>query len=99
MSRNAYEAFVDALLEAEKTEFRKFNCNSDGCLPIEAMAERGRETLRHGPMKPFGLTNAHAPTVKPYAAVRLRQDNALGTLSLQAGKTAASALDAGTLFR
>ena len=44
------------------------------------MAERGRETLRHGPMKPVGLTNAHAPTVKPYAVVQLRQDNALGTL-------------------
>jgi len=71
----------------------------DGCPPIEAMAERGRETLRYGPMKPFGLTNAHAPTVKPYAVVQLRQDNALGTLSLQAGKTAASALNAGTPFR
>jgi methylenetetrahydrofolate--tRNA-(uracil-5-)-methyltransferase len=52
----------------------------DGCLPIEIMAERGRETLRHGPMKPFGLTNAHAPQAKPYAVVQLRQDNRLGTL-------------------
>src|SRR5262249_10377017 len=52
----------------------------DGCLPIEVMAERGRETLRHGPMKPFGLTNPHAPDVKPYAIVQLRQDNKLGTL-------------------
>ncbi len=52
----------------------------DGCLPIEVMAERGRETLRHGPMKPFGLTNPHAPAVKPYAVVQLRQDNKLGTL-------------------
>jgi methylenetetrahydrofolate--tRNA-(uracil-5-)-methyltransferase len=52
----------------------------DGCLPIEVMAERGRETLRHGPMKPFGLTNPHAPDVKPYAVVQLRQDNRLGTL-------------------
>jgi methylenetetrahydrofolate--tRNA-(uracil-5-)-methyltransferase len=52
----------------------------DGCLPIEVMAERGRETLRHGPMKPVGLTNAHDPKVKPYAVVQLRQDNALGTL-------------------
>ena len=52
----------------------------DGCLPIEVMAERGRETLRHGPMKPFGLTNAHRPTEKAYAVVQLRQDNALGTL-------------------
>ncbi|MGD0023671.1 MAG: methylenetetrahydrofolate--tRNA-(uracil(54)-C(5))-methyltransferase (FADH(2)-oxidizing) TrmFO, partial [Xanthobacteraceae bacterium] len=52
----------------------------DGCLPIEVMAERGRETLRHGPMKPFGLTNAHRPAEKPYAVVQLRQDNKLGTL-------------------
>ncbi|MGK4455611.1 FAD-dependent oxidoreductase, partial [Klebsiella pneumoniae] len=48
--------------------------------PIEVMAERGRETLRHGPMKPVGLTNPRAPEVKPYAVVQLRQDNALGTL-------------------
>jgi methylenetetrahydrofolate--tRNA-(uracil-5-)-methyltransferase len=52
----------------------------DGCLPIEVMAERGRETLRHGPMKPVGLTNAHKPDEKAYAVVQLRQDNALGTL-------------------
>src|SRR5690606_27775502 len=52
----------------------------DGCLPIEVMAERGPETLRHGPMKPMGLTNPHRPDVKPYAVVQLRQDNALGTL-------------------
>jgi methylenetetrahydrofolate--tRNA-(uracil-5-)-methyltransferase len=82
MSREQYEAFVDALLAAEKTEFREFEGTPyfDGCLPIEVMAERGRETLRHGPMKPVGLTNAHAPTVKAYAVVQLRQDNALGTL-------------------
>ena len=82
MSRDQYDAFVDALLAAEKTEFREFEGTPyfDGCLPIEVMAERGRETLRHGPMKPVGLTNAHAPTVKPYAVVQLRQDNALGTL-------------------
>ncbi len=52
----------------------------DGCLPVEIMAERGAETLRHGPMKPFGLTNPHNPTVKAYAIVQLRQDNKLGTL-------------------
>ncbi len=82
MSRDQYEAFIDALLQAEKTEFREFEGTPyfDGCLPIEVMAERGRETLRHGPMKPFGLTNAHDPKVKPYAVVQLRQDNALGTL-------------------
>ena len=82
MSRESYEAFLDALLAADKTEFREFEGTPyfDGCLPIEVMAERGRETLRHGPMKPVGLTNAHNPGVKPYAVVQLRQDNALGTL-------------------
>ncbi len=82
MSRDEYGAFVDALLAAEKMEFREFEGTPyfDGCLPIEVMAARGRETLRHGPMKPFGLTNAHNPKVKPYAIVQLRQDNALGTL-------------------
>ncbi len=82
MSREQYDAFVDALLAAEKTEFREFEGTPyfDGCLPIEVMAERGRETLRYGPMKPVGLTNAHNPTVKAYAVVQLRQDNALGTL-------------------
>ena len=49
------------------------------------MAERGGETLRHGPMKPVGLTNPHAPDVKPYAVVQLRQDNALGTLCNMVG--------------
>jgi methylenetetrahydrofolate--tRNA-(uracil-5-)-methyltransferase len=82
MNCDQYGAFVDAVLAAEKTEFRDFEGTPyfEGCLPIEVMAERGRETLRHGPMKPFGLTNAHAPNVKPYAVVQLRQDNALGTL-------------------
>jgi methylenetetrahydrofolate--tRNA-(uracil-5-)-methyltransferase len=82
MNRDEYDAFVDALLASEKTEFREFEGTPyfDGCLPIEVMAERGRETLRHGPMKPVGLTNAHHPAVKPHAVVQLRQDNALGTL-------------------
>ncbi|MCC0027097.1 MAG: methylenetetrahydrofolate--tRNA-(uracil(54)-C(5))-methyltransferase (FADH(2)-oxidizing) TrmFO [Zhengella sp.] len=77
-----YHAFIDALLAGEKTEFREWEGVPyfDGCLPIEVMAERGRETLRHGPMKPMGLTNRHYPDVKPYAVVQLRQDNALGTL-------------------
>jgi methylenetetrahydrofolate--tRNA-(uracil-5-)-methyltransferase len=82
MDRAQYEAFIDALLAADKTEFREGETAEyfDGCLPIEVMAERGRETLRHGPMKPVGLTNPHAPEVKPYAVVQLRRDNALGTL-------------------
>lgn len=82
MTRDQYEAFIDALLAAEKTEFHEGETAGyfDGCLPIEVMAERGRETLRHGPMKPVGLTNPHAPDDKPYAVVQLRRDNALGTL-------------------
>jgi methylenetetrahydrofolate--tRNA-(uracil-5-)-methyltransferase len=82
MTRDQYEAFIDALLAADKTEFHEGETAGyfDGCLPIEVMAERGRETLRFGPMKPVGLTNAHRPDVKPYAVVQLRRDNALGTL-------------------
>jgi methylenetetrahydrofolate--tRNA-(uracil-5-)-methyltransferase len=82
MTRDQYEAFIDALLAADKTEFHEGETASyfDGCLPIEVMAERGRETLRHGPMKPVGLTNAHKPDEKAYAVVQLRRDNKLGTL-------------------
>jgi methylenetetrahydrofolate--tRNA-(uracil-5-)-methyltransferase len=83
LARADYDNFVDALLAAEKTSFREFELATpyfDGCLPIEVMAERGRETLRHGPMKPFGLTNPRCPDVKAYAVVQLRQDNRLGTL-------------------
>ena len=83
MDREQYEAFIDALLAGEKTDFKDWEANTpyfDGCLPIEVMAARGRETLRHGPMKPVGLTNPHNPTVKAHAIVQLRQDNKLGTL-------------------
>jgi methylenetetrahydrofolate--tRNA-(uracil-5-)-methyltransferase len=83
LDKQQYEAFINALIMGEKTDFKEFETNTpyfDGCLPIEVMADRGPETLRHGPMKPMGLTNAHNPTVKAYAVVQLRQDNALGTL-------------------
>jgi methylenetetrahydrofolate--tRNA-(uracil-5-)-methyltransferase len=82
MDKDQYEAFIDALLASDKTEFKEWEGTPyfDGCLPIEVMAERGRETLRHGPMKPVGLTNPHQPDIKAYAIVQLRQDNALGTL-------------------
>jgi len=82
MDKAQYDAFIDALLAAEKTEFHEGETAGyfDGCLPIEVMAERGRETLRFGPMKPVGLTNPHRPDVKPYAVVQLRRDNKLGTL-------------------
>jgi methylenetetrahydrofolate--tRNA-(uracil-5-)-methyltransferase len=83
MTRAQYEAFVAALVAGDKVSFHDWEATTpyfDGCLPIEVMAERGPETLRHGPMKPFGLTNPHDPERKPYAVVQLRQDNRLGTL-------------------
>lgn len=82
MDKAQYDAFVQALIDGDKTEFKQWEGTPyfDGCLPVEVMAERGVETLRHGPMKPMGLTNPHDPTVKAYAVVQLRQDNALGTL-------------------
>ncbi len=82
MTQEQYTAFVEALIAGDTVGFKEWEGTPyfDGCLPIEVMAERGPETLRHGPMKPMGLTNAHNPTVKAYAVVQLRQDNALGTL-------------------
>src|SRR6476661_7791331 len=82
MDKAQYEAFIDALLAGPKSEFKEWENVPyfDGCLPIEVMAERGRETLRYGPMKPVGLTNPHDPQTKAYAIVQLRPDNRLGTL-------------------
>ncbi|MFN3869280.1 MAG: methylenetetrahydrofolate--tRNA-(uracil(54)-C(5))-methyltransferase (FADH(2)-oxidizing) TrmFO, partial [Hyphomicrobiaceae bacterium] len=83
MTKDQYEAFVDALLGGDKTEFKEWEANTpyfDGCLPVEVMAERGRETLRFGPLKPVGLADPRKPGERPYAVVQLRQDNALGTL-------------------
>jgi methylenetetrahydrofolate--tRNA-(uracil-5-)-methyltransferase len=83
LDKAQYDAFIDALLAGEKTAFKDWEASTpyfEGCLPIEVMAERGRETLAHGPMKPVGLSNPHRPDMRPYAVVQLRQDNALGTL-------------------
>jgi methylenetetrahydrofolate--tRNA-(uracil-5-)-methyltransferase len=82
MDREQYDRFVSALVAGEKIGFKQWEGTPyfDGCLPIEVMAERGPETLRHGPMKPVGLTNPRDPLVKACAIVQLRQDNALGTL-------------------
>jgi len=82
LDKAQYEAFVSSLLAGEPHKHHDWEKVPyfDGCLPIEVMAERGRETLRYGPMKPVGLTNGHKPDEKPYAVVQLRQDNALGTL-------------------
>lgn len=83
LDKEQYEDFIHDLVTGEKTRFKEWETNTpyfEGCLPIEVMAERGPETLRHGPMKPVGLTNPHNPDVKPYAIIQLRQDNALGSL-------------------
>ena len=81
LNKEQYYQFVDALLKAEKVEFHDFEKPQyfDGCLPIEVMAERGRDTLMFGPMKPVGLTNPYGHE-KPYAVVQLRQDNKEDTL-------------------
>ena len=82
MTKPQYEDFIDALIDGEKMSFKEWEENTpyfEGCMPIEVMASRGRETLRFGPMKPVGLTNAHDGS-RPYAVIQLRQDNALGTL-------------------
>ncbi len=82
MSKEEYDAFVDALIAGEKTSFKEWEASTpyfDGCLPVEVMAERGRDTLRFGPMKPVGLTDPRTGR-RPYAVVQLRQDNAHGTL-------------------
>ncbi len=82
LDQRQYETFIDALLAAPKAEFKGWEQVPyfDGCLPIEVMAERGRETPRHGPMKPVGLANPNRGGERPYAVVQLRQDNALGSL-------------------
>ncbi len=83
LDRAQYQIFVEALVSGDKASFHEWEATTpyfDGCLPVEVMAERGAETLRHGPMKPFGLTNPHDPQVKAYAIVQLRQDNKIGTL-------------------
>jgi len=82
LDRVQYDSFVDAVLAGERHKPKDWETTPyfEGCLPIEAMAERGRRTLQFGPMKPVGLTNPHTPGMRPNAVVQLRQDNALGTL-------------------
>ncbi|MEO0399777.1 MAG: methylenetetrahydrofolate--tRNA-(uracil(54)-C(5))-methyltransferase (FADH(2)-oxidizing) TrmFO [Pseudomonadota bacterium] len=82
LNEDQYEAFVDAVLAGDKTEFKEWEASTpyfEACLPIEVMAARGRETLRFGPMKPVGLTDPRTQK-RPHAVVQLRQDNRLGTL-------------------
>ena len=82
LNKPQYDNFIEALLTGEKMQFKEWEENTpyfDGCMPIEVMASRGHNTLRWGPMKPVGLTNAHDQS-RPHAVIQLRQDNALGTL-------------------
>jgi methylenetetrahydrofolate--tRNA-(uracil-5-)-methyltransferase len=82
MTEAEYNRFLDALIAGDKTEFKDWEKDTpyfEGCLPIEVMASRGRETLRFGPMKPVGLTDPRTGS-RPHAVVQLRQDNRLGTL-------------------
>jgi methylenetetrahydrofolate--tRNA-(uracil-5-)-methyltransferase len=78
LNKEQYYALVDAIAKAEKVEAKDFEKDTpffEGCMPVEAIVERGVDTLRFGPMKPIGLTNPHNPEQKPYAVVQLRQDN------------------------
>ena len=103
LTEEQYNAFIQALLDGDKTEFKEWEQDTpyfEGCLPIEVMAERGPQTLRFGPMKPVGLTNPRDPQVKSYAIVQLRQDNALGTLYNMVGfQTKLKHGEQGRIFR
>jgi len=81
LGRDAYYAFVDAVMAAEKVPARDFErmIYFEGCMPIEEMARRGRDTLAFGPMRPVGLVDPRTGT-RPFAAVQLRQDDAEGRL-------------------
>ncbi len=82
MNKDQYNIFIDALLSAEKSDFKNWEANTpyfDGCMPVEVMAERGNQTLRFGPMKPVGLTDPRTGR-RAWAVIQLRQDNALGSL-------------------
>lgn len=81
LEKDEYYAFIDAVLAGEKADIKQWEGTPyfEGCLPIEVMAERGRDTLRFGPLKPVGLINPHTDK-RPFAVVQLRQDNKFGTL-------------------
>ena len=83
MDEDEYYNFIENLKSGSKVEFKEWEKNTpyfNGCLPIEIMAERGKDTLRFGPMKPVGLSNPKDPKKKPFAVVQLRKENKLGTL-------------------
>ncbi len=80
MNKDEYYAFVDALVSAEKVELHEFEKKEifDGCMPIEVMASRGRDTLRFGPLRPVGLVSQDG--IKPYAVVQLRKESVQNNL-------------------
>ncbi len=81
LSMEEYEEFVSELITAKEAEIHGFDDGAvfEGCMPVEVMARRGRDTLRYGPLKPVGLTDPHTGK-EPYAVVQLRKDNRDGTL-------------------
>jgi methylenetetrahydrofolate--tRNA-(uracil-5-)-methyltransferase len=91
LSREEYDCFINTLLSAERVELKEFEVPLEegvragvdryfeGCLPVEVLARRGRETLAYGPMRPVGLIDPRTGC-RPYAVVQLRQDNLAGTL-------------------
>ncbi|GIP27391.1 methylenetetrahydrofolate--tRNA-(uracil-5-)-methyltransferase TrmFO [Paenibacillus sp. J23TS9] len=81
MNEEEFDAFYEALVSAEVAQLKEFEKEVyfEGCMPIEVMMQRGKQTALFGPMKPVGLVNPHTGTL-PYAVVQLRQDNAAGTL-------------------
>ncbi len=88
LSEEEYNTFLDALLNGKKVAFKEWEQNTpyfEGCLPIEVMAERGRQTLLFGPMKPVGLRNPHDDNRRPFAVIQLRKENKTGTLMNMVG--------------
>lgn len=81
MTEEEFDAFYEALISAEVAQLKEFEKEVyfEGCMPIEIMMRRGKQTALFGPMKPVGLMNPHTGTL-PHAVVQLRQDNAAGTL-------------------
>lgn len=88
LSEEEYNTFLDALLNGKKVAFKEWEQDTpyfEGCLPIEVMAERGRQTLLFGPMKPVGLRNPHDDNRRPFAVIQLRKENKTGTLMNMVG--------------
>lgn len=81
LTEEEYNLFYEELISAGRIEFKEFEKTSyfEGCLPIEVMAERGRQTLLYGPMKPVGLIDEHTGK-RPFAVIQLRKENAEGTM-------------------